>query len=639
MRKVELIVPEHDVVAVTEALAGLQVFHVVELDETEEEANEWTEKADNYLRLEQRVLDVMDVLGVEEGAPPEGPLHLISLDMAQREIDALEQEVRGPAQDMMTAREELTELRRIKNHLTPLQGLDVELASFRSTQYLFSMLGSMPVDNVERLETSLDPIPSVLVVLEEVNHLATVALFGAKRDAGILSRAARSAYLNPFELPESYEGTPAEVLAALDRRINQACGQIDECEAIVYHLHETRIQRLRQILWRVRVSRKLVETIAGFQQFQHTYLAVGWVPISDVNQLSTRIAEVSEDTIVEILRPTAQESEDVPFDFVNPPIVRMFERLVTTYGYPRYNELDPTPLIALTFPLIFGIMFGDVGHGLLLTALGLLMLSRKVEALRGVADFGGIIVACGFTSTVFGFLYGSFFGFEEVIPALWLHPLEQTTDVLVASVVLGAGVLILGMIYHIIDALITRRWGEALFDRYGLAGILFYAGLLSLGARLFNVQLPLGTEGLVVVVILSALAIAATEILSPLIEGGRLEVGTLGMTAAEGLFELFETILSLLSNTLSYVRMGAFAVAHGALSLVVFILARMVSSTEGVGYWVVVILGNFVVIGFEGMIVAIQTLRLEYYEFFSKFFSAGGERYSPLTLIPEERSP
>jgi V/A-type H+-transporting ATPase subunit I len=498
------------------------------------------------------------------------------------------------------------------------------------------MLGSMPVDNVERLETSLEHIPSVLVVLETVNHLATVVLFGAKRNAEILRRAARSAYLNPFELPTSYEGTPAEVLAALDNRINRTCGQIDECEAIVDHLHETRIRRLRRILWRIRVSRKLVETIAGFQQFQYTYLAAGWVPISKVEQLRAQIADVSEDTIIEVLRPTAQEADQVPFDFVNPPFVKIFERLVTTYGYPRYNELDPTPLLALTFPLIFGIMFGDVGHGLFLTGLGLLMLSRKVRSLKGLSDFGGVIVACGVTSTIFGFLYGSLFGFEDVIPALWLQPLEQTTDALVASVILGAGVLVLGMVYNVVDALVKKRWGEALFNRYGLAGILFYGALLGLGARLLNTPLPVGTDALAIVVVVSALTIAAEEILSPLVEGGELELESLGMTLAEGLFELFETILGFLSNTLSYVRMGAFAIAHGALSLVVFILARMVSPDQGAGYWIVVVLGTLVVIGFEGMIAAIQTLRLEYYEFFSKFFSAGGERYKPLTLVPEE---
>ncbi len=101
----------------------------------------------------------------------------------------------------------------------------------------------------------------------------------------------------------------------------------------------------------------------------------------------------------------------------------------------------------------------------------------------------------------------------------------------------------------------------------------------------------------------------------------------------EGFFELFETVISLMSNTLSYVRMGAFAVAHGALSLVIAILAELVSPGHGVGYWMVIVLGNAFVIGFEGMIVGIQTLRLEYYELFSKFFTGGGVPFSPLAML------
>ncbi len=111
--------------------------------------------------------------------------------------------------------------------------------------------------------------------------------------------------------------------------------------------------------------------------------------------------------------------------------------------------------------------------------------------------------------------------------------------------------------------------------------------------------------------------------------------GSMGTYAVGAFFELFETLIGLLSNSLSYVRVGAFAVAHGGLSAVIFILAEMVSRGHGVGYWVVVALGNVFIIGFEGLVVGIQTLRLEYYEFFSKFFSGGGTRYEPLTPVPE----
>jgi len=279
-------------------------------------------------------------------------------------------------------------------------------------------------------------------------------------------------------------------------------------------------------------------------------------------------------------------------------------------------------------------MFGDVGHGLVLALLGSLLASRKVHALRGFSGMGAVVITCGAMATLFGFLYGSVFGFEEVLKPLWIRPIEDIMDILMATIAIGVGLLSLGMVCNIVNAALARRWGRMLFDHNGLAGLAFYWSLIGLAAGAFMGDLPISPILPVALAAVSGLAVTFAEVLEHLVEGHRplVEDGfsTYLMVA---LFELFETVIGLLSNTLSYVRMGAFAVAHGALSMVVFIMAEIVSPAHGVGYWVVVALGNLFVIGFEGMIVGIQTLRLEYYEFFSKFFSGGGVRYRPLTLI------
>jgi V/A-type H+/Na+-transporting ATPase subunit I len=531
-------------------------------------------------------------------------------------------------------------LRRLREQVVRLVGLDVKLDLFREARYLFSMLGTMPSDNVDRLKTSLSHLPSTLIVLSERSRVATVVLFGLRRDVEILTRAARSAYLNPFELPDAYAGTPEEAVAALDKEIQRTVARIEALQATLHHLHEIRIRRLRHLLWRIRASRKLAETIARFRRFQYSYLVAGWVLDSKVERLRQLIGEVSSSTAVEVRKPTGQEQEEVPFEFGNPPAIRIFEPLVVTYGYPRYTRLDPTPLLALTFPLIFGIMFGDLGHGLFLILLGMLLVSRRVSALKGLAHFGQIVIACGVTAAVFGSLYGALFGFDDIIPLLWLRPLERTTDILLFSIAFGVVTLTLGMIYHVIDVATTpshrpaRRWSEAILDRNGVAGIIFYWTLIGMGALFMGAPSPVGTSVLLPLAIFSGVSIALAELLKSAFQGEPVgqEEGLM-MTITEGFFELFEPVLNLLSNTLSYVRMGAFAVAHGALSLVVFILANMVDPDRSLGYWIVVVLGNLVVIGFEGVIVGIQTLRLEYYELFTKFFDAGGTHYHPLSLV------
>jgi len=643
MSKVELVVPERDVVPVTESLAASGVFHQTLSGRLGGEgvpryAEDWHERAATFAALERRILAVMEALDVDEGPLPSETPHLIEPETAQSDVERLEREAQAPVRELEEGQRKLAQLQRYLGQLEPIADLEVDLGTLRTLRYTFVLLGTMPIANLERFQTSLELIPSALVTLRREEHLATVVLFGTQRDADVLNRAARSAYLNPLELPETYRGTPAEAIAALKSNIERTRQYLAECETTIDYLHQAYVQRLRDLLWRVRASRTLAETIARYGRLRYTYLLAGWVPTSQVPTLQQEIKQVSDKVLIEVNTPSRQEDSHIPVALGNPPIVRAFQGLVTTYGRPLYGELDPTPMIALTFPLIFGIMFGDVGHGLVLALLGLLLISRKVRALRGLSGMGVVIIACGITAMVFGSLYGSIFGFEEVLKPLWIRPLEDIMDILLTTVGIGIGLLSLGMVLNIINAALTRRWGHLLFDHNGLAGLIFYWSLVGLAASIFMSNLSINPIPLAVVAALSGLAMTFAEVLERLVEGQRpLIEGSLSSYLIQTPIELFETLIALLSNTLSYVRMGAFAVAHGSLCLVVFIMAEIISPAHGVGYWVVVALGNLFVIGFEGMVVGIQTLRLEYYEFFSKFFSGGGMSYRPLTLVSRVR--
>jgi V/A-type H+-transporting ATPase subunit I len=165
-------------------------------------------------------------------------------------------------------------------------------------------------------------------------------------------------------------------------------------------------------------------------------------------------------------------------------------------------------------------------------------------------------------------------------------------------------------------------------------GLVLFWSLLGLAAGAFVKTFPIPAPVFAVTAILGALAVMFSEVLKHLVEGHRpLFEGGLGIYAIQAVVELFEKLISFLSNSLSYVRVGAFAVAHAGLSAVIYILAQLVSPGHGVGYWIVAILGNLFIVGFEGLIVGIQTMRLEYYEFFSKFFTGGGKPYEPLTTL------
>jgi V/A-type H+-transporting ATPase subunit I len=214
-----------------------------------------------------------------------------------------------------------------------------------------------------------------------------------------------------------------------------------------------------------------------------------------------------------------------------------------------------------------------------------------------------------------------------------MRPLENIMQILILAIGAGIVLLIAGFIIGMFNAFVARDWGHFFFDRNGLAGFLLYVSLITLVVEVFTRQTVIPMPVLLGIAGISGVIITVSEVLKRLVEGHRpLVPEGIATYAIQAFFELFETLISFLSNSLSYVRVGAFAVAHAGLSSVIFILAGL----AGPGYWVVVILGNIFIILFEGLIVGIQTMRLEYYEFFSKFFRGGGTRYEPLTLRPSE---
>ena len=642
MTEVELIIPGKDLMAVTNVLAGEGTFQQADASNLSVEAgvgsgDSWQEKAAAYGALERRIMTLLQILNVGEGEPPPArQATMTEFDALNSRVAQIEQEVQQENKQLAADQKRLDQLEGHLRLLDPVAGIDVNVTALRHPQHLYAVQGTMPVANIERLKTSLSRIPHVFEILRQDSRDAVVFLAGTKRNADALERAARSAYLNPLNLPEDYEGTPAEISTALQKDIEAARRQITERQASLAKMNQTYGRELQELLWSTRTSRMLADAMAHYCRLRYTYLIVGWVPTSHLEDLKQRLKQVSKDVIIEtnpVKRSTARP--EVPVALNNPGILGAFQRLVTTYARPRYYEVDPTVLMLLTFPLLFGAMFGDAGQGLLLVLGGILLVSRRVKSLRNFASMGIIVIACGLMATLFGLLYGSVFGVETLIPALWIHPLENILEILAVAIGAGIVLLTLGFILSIINSIVARDIGRLLFDSNGIAGLVLYWSLLLMAASIALPGFPIPTTVFVVLVVISGIAIMFSEVLKHWVEGHRpLIEGGVGTYAFQAVVELFETLIRFFSNTLSYVRVGAFAVAHGGLSAVIFILAALASPDHGIVYWIVVVIGNLFIVGFEGLIVTIQTMRLEYYEFFSKFFTGGGATYRPLSVQP-----
>ena len=359
--------------------------------------------------------------------------------------------------------------------------------------------------------------------------------------------------------------------------------------------------------------------------------------------------KISKEVLVEVI-PVERtgHTASAPVALQNPGFLGAFETLVNTYARPRYEELDPTFLMAITFPLLYGAMFGDVGHGLVLALMGW-MISRR-------AKLGELLIWCGISGTIFGFLFGSIFGFEEILPHhpffgrfFWISPIHDVINILLIAIGTGVVLLVFAHLLNLYNAVRAGDWGRFLFDSNGVAGLVLYLSFLvvmgNVAANLFTGQ-PMFPGFLVTIAQFLMLVgiLLATVFSHPLqhwMKDGHFVVeGGWGMFTVQSLAEVLEKFISMLSNTLSYVRVGAFAIVHAGFTGAVFVIARLAGGGHeaGFGYWTVVVLGNLFVIGLEGFIVTIQTMRLHYYEFFGKFFLGGGAEYHPLTLATAEKN-
>jgi len=333
---------------------------------------------------------------------------------------------------------------------------------------------------------------------------------------------------------------------------------------------------------------------------EHFAWITGWCADPDEAQLG---AALDARNVHYLLRlAPAPEGTVAPSILRNPRWARPFETMTGMMGVPAAGDADPSAVVAILAPLMFGFMFGDVVQGAVVAAAGY-WFGRNVPALR-------LLVPGGLVAIVFGLLFGSVFAREDLLPALWLHPLAHPLPVL--SVALGAGVLVI-LAGIALDAL-QRAWQGAL-----RSWLLTDAGLVC--AYLGIVAAALDMRALWALPLGIVWALAGAAIDNPQRRGA-----AMAHVAGEGL----ERLLQLSVNTVSFVRVGAFALAHAGLCAAVVGMAEI----AGPAYWPVLIVGNVAIIALEGLVVSIQTTRLVLFEFFVRFLTARGRPFEPLTPPP-----
>jgi len=356
----------------------------------------------------------------------------------------------------------------------------------------------------------------------------------------------------------------------------------------------------------------------------------GWMDMRDHPRLIAMLQKLCAARFI----ATDQKDPAAPVRLHNARILRPFELLVRTMGMPANREIDPTPLTALTYVLMFGLMFGDLGQGLVLAAGGLIMRRWAKKSPKGetLAQAGGILLACGLCAAMCGMLYGSCFSNEQIIPALWFHPSEHIMRLFGATILLGTVFISIGLGVSIINKIINADYGGALFEKHGLSVLVLYGAIVLLSYRFVRTGEGPGLLSAGLFIALPLALFTLRGVLGPAFFHAPKPHAVAAYTF-ETLMEILELALSLFANTISFIRVGAFALAHAGLSIVTYTLAEIADpALHSPGAIMIIVVGNIFIIGFEGLVCGIQSLRLEYYEFFGKFFEGDGVAFTPFTL-------
>ena len=526
------------------------------------------------------------------------------------------------------------ELKEKAGVLEPFMSLELDLHSVLHYKYMQVRFGRITLDYYRKLEKYLyEDLNAIFMEGMRNENYVYGCYFAANTDVSKADSIFNSLHFERISFSDEYVGTPEGAVKLLNRDIKEVRKEIEETEEKICNLMGSKAPQIlgaRKRLEELSNNFDVRKMAARMEEVKEDYyILCGWMGEEDVEQL---LEETKDDARVFVMVEEDREKffGEPPTKLKNPKLFKPFEMFTRMYGLPAHDEMDPTMFIALTYTFIFGAMFGDVGQGLCLFVLGGLL--YKVKKM----DLAGIISIAGLFSTFFGFMFGSFFGFEDVIEAKWLHPSAAMTDlpfigqlntVFVIAVAFGMALNLVVMIFNVINAAKQHDLENMLFSHNGIAGIVFYGFLvLTIVLYMTGHKVP-GNVLLAIFLGLPVLAFVFKEPLGNLVEKRheKMEDGKV-MFFVKGFFELFETMLSYFSNTVSYVRIGAFAVSHAAMMEVVLMLAGVM---DGNTNWVVVVLGNILVCGIEGLIVGIQVLRLEYYEMFSRFYKGSGREFKP----------
>jgi len=557
-----------------------------------------------------------------------------------------------------TENKTVQEKKRVKetvNEANAFSKMNVPFSDFEHLSFLTLRIGSIDPKQIPELRENLGE-RAILIPLNDENKFLAAS---SKKGRFALETQLKKFSFEPVAIPENFRGIPDEMLKSLNEKLTALDKILERIKSDKETLRKTYEDDINRLLLSMNMALIIEGLKAGFTATENVYHFSGWIVADNEARLVKELTAITNGRIAvnsyhpEELPSIQKGTEKVPVAMNHNAFVKGFESVVFSYGAPLYGTIDPTPIVAFFFTLIFGIMFGDMGQGFVLLFAGIMI--KKTKKFANFFKFSTPLISVGISSMIMGFLAGSVFADEHILIAptrfittkLLGYPMDRILHILPMAgdggsitkllyffgftIAIGVVMNSLGLIINIYNRIKLKKYKNAFFSKTGLAGLLvfWYALFIALRIILGGKFEAYDFAGLLI----PALCIFFGSVLWRIIKNEKplIETG-LFTFIMEGFVEILETVSTYLSNTISFLRIGAFALAHAVFSFIIFFFTDELARSGIAGTFsaiLISIVGNSIIIVLEGLIVAIQVIRLQYYEFFNKFFVENGVEFAP----------
>lgn len=552
-------------------------------------------------------------------------------------IRSLSEKLADASERMKRASEGVSEGESALIQLNHLKGLNVDIEKINSCEHITVRFGKMPSESYQKLPY-YDDKTFMFIDYDHDGEYYWGAAFAPDTFAAEMDDILESLYFEKVKMPEFLTGNADDAIDMIKESLADAKECMESCRAEKEQIIAAERHKLDRIFTILKAEHDNFELRSKASIVNGKFYIVGFVPEKDAETFKTMFDDLLGVSIV--LKPADIDGRIIPpVKLKNNKFSEPFSMFVEMYGLPSYDGINPTMFVAVSYTLLFGIMFGDVGQGLVVALLGFLWWKLKG------AKLGHIMTRLGASSAVFGLVYGSVFGYEHLLDPLYhavglqhkpLEILENTEIILYGAIAIGVALIVISILFNVITGFKQKDFERALFSNNGLAGLIFFGAILFALVYMILTGVSLFTPAYIIgLIVVPLLIMFFREPLGGLLKGKRFEIhGGVGDFIASNFFECFEFLLGYATNTISFVRVGGFVLSHAGMMAVVMALAE---GANGGASLLVVILGNIFVMFLEGMLVGIQVLRLEFYEIFSRFYDGDGKPFEPVKVKYDEK--